>query len=347
MLQLLRSVCLVVALASAAVAAAQSLDLYEGETEVADQSEAERNAGLARILAGVIARLASDPSAAAAASIDGLTATAPAMVQQYRYRQDVDTSSGAIAYRQILVARFDPTMVAAMLAQTGIATWLGPRPQPQVWLAIDDGSGPRLVGARQANAVAALSAEARARGLDLRFPDDPALSDTGLRAAWNGDTDAADALLGGADAQVQLLGRLYRAGGGWMAQWTLRDAGAEIGRITRSGSSTSTLLAAGADLAADELARRYRDLAVSGPPGHYRVRIHGIASAEAYARLRAYLDTLPFVRSAQALSADGDALSLQLDLASGIEGFRAAIMQGAVLREDADSGEQPSFGMMP
>src|SRR3546814_3266444 len=130
MLQFLRPVCLVVALASASVAAAQSLDLYEGETEVADQSEAERNAGLARILAGVIARLASDPSEAAAASIDGLTASAPAMVQQYRYRQDVDTSSGAIAYRQILVARFDPTMVAAVLAQTGIATWLGPRPRP-------------------------------------------------------------------------------------------------------------------------------------------------------------------------------------------------------------------------
>src|SRR3546814_6908160 len=74
MLQFLRPVCLVVALASASVAAAQSLDLYEGETEVADQSEAERNAGLARILAGVIARLASDPSEAAAASIDGLTA---------------------------------------------------------------------------------------------------------------------------------------------------------------------------------------------------------------------------------------------------------------------------------
>lgn len=347
MLQLLRSVCLVVALASAAVAAAQSLDLYEGETEVADQSEAERNAGLARILAGVIARLASDPSEAAAASIDGLTATAPAMVQQYRYRQEVDTSSGAIGYRQILVARFDPTMVAAMLAQTGIATWLGPRPQPQVWLAIDDGSGPRLVGASQANAVAALSTEARARGLDLRFPDNAAVSDAGLRAAWNGDTDAADALLGGADAQVQLLGRLYRAGGGWMVQWILRDAGAEIGRITRSGTSTSVLLAAGADLAADELARRYRDLAVSGPPGQYRVRIHGIASAEAYARLRAYLDTLPFVRSVQALSADGDALSLQLDLASGIAGFRAAIAQGAVLREDTDSGEQPSFGMLP
>ncbi|MDP2186312.1 MAG: DUF2066 domain-containing protein [Xanthomonadales bacterium] len=346
MLRFLRFVFFVAVLATASLAAAQSPDLYEGETEVADQSEGERNAGLARILTGVIARLASYPSQAAAASIDGLTAVAPAMAQQYRYRQDVDTSSGVIAYRQILIARFDPAMVETMLEQAGIASWLGPRPEPQVWLAIDDGSGPRLVGAGQANAVSALSAQARARGLVLRFPDNPALSDLGLQAAWESDTDAADTLLGGAEAQVQLLGRLYRAGGGWMVQWTLRDAGAQIARITRPGANTSVLLAAGADLAADALARRYRDLAVSGPPGQYRVRIHGIASAEAYARLRAYLDTLPFVRAVQAMSAVDDELTVRLDLASGIEGFRAAIGQGAMLREDAEVGEIPSFGMI-
>src|SRR3546814_15019415 len=67
-----------------------------------------------------------------------------------------------------------------------------------------------------------------------------------------------------------------------------------------------------------------------------------VCSSDLYARLRAYLDTLPFVRTVQAVSAEGDALTLQLDLASGIEGFRAAIAQGAVLREDADRGEPPS-----
>lgn len=347
MFRFLLLVCFCAVLASAPVAVAQSLDLYEGETEVADQGEAERNAGLARILAGVIARLASDPSQAAAASIDGVTAAASSMVQQYRYRQDVDTASGVIAYRQILIARFDSAMVDAMLAQRGIVSWQGARPEPQVWLAIDDGSGPRLVTAGQANAVAALSAQARSRGLVLRFPDNAALSDLGLRAAWDGDAEAADAVLGGAEAQIQLLGRLYRAGGGWMAQWTLRDASAEVARITRSATSAIPLLAAGADLAADELARRYRDLAVSGPSGQYLVRIHGIASAEAYARLRAYLDTLPFVRAVQAMDADGDRLTLRLDLASGMEGFRAAVGQGVVLREDAAGDEVPGFRMMP
>jgi len=323
------------------------VDLYEGEIEVADQSEDARNGGLARILAGVIARIASDPSQAAALAIDGGAAAAASMVQQYRYRQDVDTSSGAIAYRQTLIARFDPALVDAMLAQNGIAAWSGPRPEPQVWLAIDDGSGPRLVAAGQANAVAALSAQARSRGLVLRFPDDASNAALGLRAAWDDDGGAADALLGGGEAQVQLLGRLFRAGGGWMVRWTLRDAGTEIARITRSATSAIPLLAAGADLAADELARRYHEVTVSGPPGEYVVRVHAIASAGAYARLRAYLDTLPFVRAVAPLAAEGDRLTLRLNLASGIEGFRAAVRQGAVLREDTDAGAVPSFGLMP
>ncbi|PIQ36257.1 MAG: hypothetical protein COW59_13510, partial [Lysobacterales bacterium CG17_big_fil_post_rev_8_21_14_2_50_64_11] len=212
MFRFLHVICFCAWLATASLAAAQSVDLYEGEIEVADQSEDARNGGLARILAGVIARIASDPSQAAALAIDGGAAAAASMVQQYRYRQDVDTSSGAIAYRQTLIARFDPALVDAMLAQNGIAAWSGPRPEPQVWLAIDDGSGPRLVAAGQANAVAALSAQARSRGLVLRFPDDASNAALGLRAAWDDDGGAADALLGGGEAQVQLLGRLFRAG---------------------------------------------------------------------------------------------------------------------------------------
>ncbi|PIQ37365.1 MAG: hypothetical protein COW59_07585, partial [Lysobacterales bacterium CG17_big_fil_post_rev_8_21_14_2_50_64_11] len=141
--------------------------------------------------------------------------------------------------------------------------------------------------------------------------------------------------------------RLFRAGGGWMVRWTLRDAGTEIARITRSATSAIPLLAAGADLAADELARRYHEVTVSGPPGEYVVRVHAIASAGAYARLRAYLDALPFVRAVAPLAAEGDRLTLRLNLASGIEGFRAAVRQGAVLREDTDAGAVPSFGLMP
>jgi len=53
------------------------------------------------------------------------------------------------------------------------------------------------------------------------------------------------------------------------------------------------------------------------------------------------------VRAVAPLAAEGDRLTLRLNLASGIEGFRAAVRQGAVLREDTDAGAVPSFGLMP
>jgi len=334
-------------LLAASPAFAQAPDLYAGETEVADQGEAERSAGFGRALASVAAKLAADPQQLAGASLAGLSAEAPAMVQQYRYRQEVDTRSGVIGYRQFLLASFDPLAVQALLARLGVAVWDGARPEPRVWLAIDDGRGPRLVNAGQANAVRALGERASARGLVLRFPRESEDQEVGLRAAWQGDAEAANALLGGAAAQVQLLGRLYRAAGGWSAQWQLRESGTELARLQRTAPDAASVLAAGADLAADALGKRYRELAQSGTPGQYLIVVRGIQSAAHYARLRAYLDTLPLVRAVQPTRADGDTLTLRLDLGAGIDSLRSVFAAGAILRDDAPLDELPGFRMTP
>lgn len=338
---------LVLLLLTALPAVAQTSDLYEGETEVADQGDAERAPGLGRALAGVLAKLAADPQQVAAQSMDTLVAAAPALLQQYRYRQDVDTSTGVPAYRQFLLARFDAQPLQALMARLGIVAWAGARPEPRVWLAIDDGSGARLLNAGQVNAVRALSERASARGLTLRFPREGEEPELGLRAAWEGDAEAANTLLGGAAAQVQLIGRLYRSAGGWSAQWQLRESGTELARIQRTSADAASVLAAGADLAADELGRRYRELAQSGTPGQYTIVVRGIVSAAQYARLRAYLDTLPLIRAVQPLGAEGDALTLQLDLGAGIDALRRLFASGAIMRDDAPLGDLPGFRMTP
>lgn len=344
----LASLCILLGLLSSALpAAAQAPDLFEGETEVADQGEAERGAGFGRALAGVAQKLAADPQQLVGPALEQLLAEAPSLVQQYRYRQDVDTSTGVVAYRQFLVARFDPEAVQALLGRLGVALWAGARPEPRVWLAIDDGRGPRLVTAGQANAVRALGARAGERGLTLRFPGESDGPELGLRAAWEGDAEAANALLGGATAQVQLIGRLYRSAGGWSAEWQLRESGAELARTQRTAPTAAEVLAAGADLAADELGRRFRELAQSGSPGQYRIVVRGIDSAAQYARLRAYLDTLPLVRAVLPIRAEGDTLTLQLDLGAGIDALRRLFADGAVLRDDVPLDDQPGFRMTP
>lgn len=333
-------ICLIIAaLCVSAHAVAQAPDLYQAETEVADQGDEARAAALPGLLAQVLSRLALDPGEVAALSIDGSLVRAPQLLQRWSYRRDAKSASGVIEYRQILVARFEQAAVDQLLADAGILAWTGARPEPRVWLAIDDGSGPRLLTAAEAGVVAPLVESARQRGFGLRFPTDSAQYASGERAAWNDDDMAADSLLGGADAQVQLIGRLRRIGGSWQVDWRVRESGAELSRVARSGGSANPLLALGGDLVADALLAHYRSLRLRGEPGVYAVRIYGVASVSDYARLRAYLESLPLVRGMQPQAAAGDRLDLKLDLVSGIEALRALVRQGAVLRESgSDAG---------
>lgn len=335
----LRIFLVITALCPSAHIAGQVPDLYEAETEVADQSDKARAAALPGLLAQVLSRLALDPSEVAALSMDGALVRAPQLLQRWRYRREASGERGMNEYRQILIARFEPAAVDRLLADAGIAAWTGARPEPQVWLVIDDGSGPRLLTVADVATAMSLIEGARQRGFGLRFPTDSAQYASGERAAWYEDAAAADTLLGGADAQVQLLGRLRRVGDRWQMDWWVRESGVELSRVTRSGDSVNTLLALGGELIADTLLAQHRSLRLRGEPGDYAVRVYGVGSANDYARLRAYLGSLPLVRSVQPQAAAGDRLDLRLDLVSGVEALRALVRQGAVLREsDSEAG---------
>ncbi|WP_426806139.1 DUF2066 domain-containing protein, partial [Stenotrophomonas sp. SrG] len=74
-------------------------------------------------------------------------------VASYDSRQDQSTSArGAPSSRTMLVARFRQDDVDGLMSALGLPLWPQPRPKPVVWLAIDDGAGPRLVTVQQANA---------------------------------------------------------------------------------------------------------------------------------------------------------------------------------------------------
>lgn len=335
----LRIFLVITALCLSAHVAGQAPDLYEAETEVADQSDEARAAALPGLLAQVLSRLALDPSEVAALSMDGALARAPQLLQRWRYRQEASNERGMNEHRQILIARFEPAAVDRLLADVGIAAWTGARPEPQVWLVIDDGSGPRLLTVADVATAVSLIESARQRGFGLRFPTDSAQYASGERAAWYEDAAAADSLLGGADAQVQLLGRLRRLGDRWQMDWWVRESGVELSRVTRSGDSVNSLMALGGALLADTLLAQHRSLRLRGEPGVYAVRVYGVGSANDYARLRAYLGSLPLVRSVQPQAAAGDRVDLRLDLVSGVEALRALVRQGAVLREsDSEAG---------
>lgn len=305
-------------------AQAQPVGSYEGEVEVASQSDADRLAALPAALAQVLAK--------AGAPADVAQGTdAAALMQQYRYRQDVQVVDGVPARRVFLIARFDAAAVQRLLAASGGVAVPASRVQPILWLAIDDGSGARIVSQDAAAAVRPLTARAAQRGLRLRLPtwdaQDQAILQAGDLAGE--ETYAVDTVTrryGG----PALIGWLRRGGSGWVADWRLRDGETELGRWQDTDAQASVVLTGGADGAAEALARRQAQVTLSGPAGRYRIQIHGLDSAADYARVLETLRRQTIVRGVTPLALAGDRMELDMELAAGVESL-SRLLAGSAL----------------
>jgi uncharacterized protein len=308
--------------------------LYEGEAPVPDQSEEARAAALPLALAEVVVKLTGDETAPSQPALRERLDRAAELLQHYRYRSAVSMVEGVPEQRSVLVARFDRAAVEALLAQAGLAYWPGPRPPVLVWLAIDDGRGPRLVGETQQQAVAALSGAAARHGVALLFPlldleDQGALD---VQAVLNEDVAALVRASARYSSQSVLAGRLQRSASGWTAAWQVIDGGEVLSRLSDAGGDAQAVLANAGRQAVAALTQRYAGLSALGSPGRYAVRIGGIKSAADYARALTYLGSLSLVRGVELRSAEGEFIYLTLELGAGVEALQRLAGFGQVLK---------------
>lgn len=311
---------------------AQAQGAYQAEVAVRNQTEGERDKAFARALARVLGNVTGDDGAAQRPGVRDELARASDYVDGYDYRQDEGLSAtGAPSFQTMLVARFRQSEVDELVAMLGLPSWPQPRPKPVLWLAIDDGSGPRLVGLGQVNAARAALDAAKSRGYALGLPAGNAAEMAAVGAIWRGDTAAIASLSKRYSPPMQLIGKLQRSAGGWRADWTFVDSGRVLSSWQTSNMDARKAMAGGADGAADALFKRYAKAGTAGPPGVYRVRVLGVDNADDYLRLAGYLDDLSLVRRITPAAAAPDALELDLELASGIAGFSRYVSRGGTL----------------
>lgn len=318
---------------------------YEAEVPVRSQSAEERNAGFARALAQVLGNLSGDRGASARPGVGQEMRRAADYVRSYDYRQDegVSSSTGAPSFQTMLVVRFDQSKVDAIASALGLPVWPTPRPRPVLWLAIDDGSGPRLVGLQQNAAARPVLDRARQRGYRLGLPAGSAAEQAAAAAIWRGDTAAIGRLSARYRPNMQLLGKLYRQGSGWKSDWIFVDGGRVLSRWSHSDGNARVAMANGADGAADALVRRYaRAPSGGGAAGQYRVTFTGVVDAAAYARLINELGRVSVVRRFTPLRASGQRLEMELDLSAGMPAFRR-LVNDDVLIADESGGDTPTF----
>ncbi|HEY5612343.1 MAG TPA: DUF2066 domain-containing protein [Lysobacter sp.] len=316
--------------------------MYAAEVPVNGQGEGERNAAYTRALAQVLAKLSGDRNAAGRPGVGQELRRAREFVDGYDYRQDEGVSaSGAPSFRTTLVVRFDADEVNDLAATLGLPLWPQPRPKPVLWLAIDDGSGPRLVGLGKSNAARPTLDRAIQRGYSLGLPAGNAAEQAVVGAIWRGDHAAVARASQRYSPPMQLIGKLYRdKKNGWIADWAFVDHGKVLSKWTNSESDARRAMSAGADGAADALVRRYAKPAKGvGPPGRYRLTFTGVSSSDDFIRLSAYLQKLSVVRGITPIQATPDSIQYELELVSGPAGFKRAVSGDGVLDS---AGDEPS-----
>lgn len=310
---------------------------YEAEVPVNSQADSDRNGALARALGNVLAKLSGDRSVMSRPGVMQALRNAKDYVASYDYRQDQSTSAGgAPSYRTILVARFREDDVDGLISALGLPLWPQPRPKPVIWLAIDDGSGPRLVTVQQANAARPLLNRAIERGYKLGLPSGSAAEQALVGAIWRQDTAAVARASARYAPPMQLIGKLYRDGSGWVADWVFVDGGKELNKWSTKDSDARRAMAGGADGAADALVRRYAKAgAATGAAGTYTIVVLGLNSAEDYMRLAAGLRETAVVRNVTPVRASGDRLELSLDLTTGLPGLNRMLGDNGVIAPTA------------
>jgi hypothetical protein len=233
--------------------------MYAAEVPVNGQGAAERNGAFARALVQVLAKISGDRGAASRPGVGQELRRAKDFVDGYDYRQDEGISaSGAPSFRTTLVVRFDAAKVNEVASTLGLPMWPQPRPKPVLWLAINDGSGPRLVGLNKSNAARPALDRAVQRGYKLGLPNGNAAEQAVVGAIWRGDSAAVARASQRYSPPMQLIGKLYRdkAASAWTADWIFVDHGKVLSRWTSTDNDARRAMAAGADGAADALMRR-------------------------------------------------------------------------------------------
>lgn len=318
---------------------------YDAEVAVRNQTDGERNSAFGRALAQVLANATGDRGAAQQPGVRDELGRAKAYVASYDYRQDEGFSAnGSPSFQTTLVVRFKRDEVDGLVQMLGLPSWPLPRPKPVLWLGIDDGKGPRLVALGQVNAARAVLDQAKRRGYALGLPSGSTAEQAAVGAIWRGDTAAIASLSKRYSPPMQLVGKLQRAGTGWVADWIFVDKGKVLSKWQTTHADARRAMAGGADGAADALFKRYAKAGSGGPPGRYRVRILGIDDADDYLRLAGYLEGVSLVKRATPVSATPDVLELDLELATGIANFAKYADRGSVLSMVSAGGARDQDG---
>ena len=146
--------------------------LYEAEVAVADQEPATRNAAARTGFAMVLVKVSGSAQVLQNPVVSAALADGPSLLQQFYFRRsDLPPRDNATAPELLLHMSYAPAAVLEILRRAGEPQLSPNRPGTLLWLALDEGAGPRIVSPETDGTVAGwLRMDGARRGIPLLFP---------------------------------------------------------------------------------------------------------------------------------------------------------------------------------
>ncbi|MEX1081805.1 MAG: DUF2066 domain-containing protein, partial [Halofilum sp. (in: g-proteobacteria)] len=352
-----------------APAAVSADELYRAQVNVVDRRAEARRDGFQRALEQVLVKVSGSSAVRSNPDVEQLLESPERFVQQYSYQTldagdhepvpafpddaeeaeeaeeaEDDAAEETAEPTQTLQVQFTRGRVERALEQRGLVIWGERRPELLVWLAVDDGDERDVVSSDgSSEARARFLQRARERGLPTMLPlmDMEDRSRVEFVDIQGGFLDELRRASERYRPDAMLIGHVRPRGAGWQGDWNLVGVG-ERKSWQGSAGAMDDAIAAGVDGATDRVARAF---AGRGEEAHeYRLRVTGVDSLDAYARVSEYLASLVRVRSADVLRLQPGEIIVRISMNGRIEDLERAITLGSTLSRASDGGAVGAFG---
>ena len=294
--------------------AAPAAHLYSAEVPVTGQDPAERDAAIARALSEVAVKVSGDPKAEARVRS---VRNPSALVAQYQYAV---TAEGA----RVLRVAFDQAAIDALLRNSGVASWRGPRPSLLLWVG-QEADGSRVLLNLEGDRDLSMAAQqaATSRGVSLSFPLADLQDQERLpaQALWAGDAAVIESASARYGTEAVLAGAITRRAGDarWRGAWTLLAGETGPQNFRSDGDSMADAIARAVDQAVGRLAADSAPPPATADAAGVAVQVRGVDSLRQYARVMRLLQSTEGVEAVTPRATRGDVLLVDVRARGGAE----------------------------
>lgn len=338
--------------------AGQTVNIYQADTLVKNQSESERNAAARASFGELIVRVSGQRAALSHPAIQQALPNAQNYLFGFAYKATAEKiiEDGKSLPATGLQLNFEPRAIEKLLRDAQLSLWPATRPKVLVWLVAKGPAGLRV--APQAD-IQALQAQANYRGLPVVLAGaDVALSANDL---WSVNLEKIKAASEQYKADAVLVGRYtlsslspipaagsvstegidngaapFAAQGPWVGDWQLLHAdNAQV--FNDETPAISGLFSSAIDRAADYFANQYAITPTNQGPQSIVLRVRNITSFGAFKEVQRYLDGLAMVQRMEVATVNPEGLLVRLTAEGDTKLLMSTLALGRRLVPDAAS----------